>query len=75
MAQKLYLIAAAAERAGVCVGTVRMYCLRGQLQPTLDSSGRRLFVDADIDRIRAIYRENLSRRGSRGLGSEGVERC
>lgn len=58
----LFTIAAAAEQAGVHPDTVRAYCRRGLLCPQRDSSGRRLFSDADITRIREVFLDNLTRR-------------
>ncbi len=58
----LYLIGAAAQQAGLSHQTVRDYCRRGLLRPARDSSGRRLFTDADIQRIREINLENMARK-------------
>ena len=57
----LYLKGEAARRAGVCADTVRNYCRDGLLDPIRDSSGRRLFTDEDVKKIRSIYLDNLNR--------------
>ena len=57
-----HLIRAAAKLADVAPETVREYCKRGLLTPVRDSSGRRLFTDDDIRRIREIFLNNMSRR-------------
>ena len=56
------LTQALAEQADVCAGTVREYCRQGLLDPIKDSSGRRLFTEADVRRVREIYLENMARR-------------
>jgi len=56
------LIGVAAERAGVSPGTARSYCRQGLLDPVRDSSGRRLFSEDDIRRLREIYLDNATRR-------------
>ena len=58
----LYTIGPAARLAGVCPETVRNYCSQGFLEPLRDASGRRLFTNADIKRIREIFLDNLNRR-------------
>jgi DNA-binding transcriptional MerR regulator len=58
------LTKAVADRANVCEGTVRDYCRRGLLDPIRDSSGRRLFTEDDVLKVREIYVENTSRRRS-----------
>ena len=57
-----YLIQAAAGKAGVSVYTIRSYCRQGLIEPERDSSGRRLLNESDIQHIRAIYEEHMSRR-------------
>jgi len=59
---RFYLIGSVAEQAGVAPGTVRDYCRQGLLKPIRDSAGRRLFVDADVRRVREIYLANMARR-------------
>jgi len=59
---KYYLTGAIAREANVCPDTVRNYCRDGHLSPIRDTSGRRLFTDNDVKRIRAIYQDNLTRR-------------
>ena len=56
---KMYLIGAAAAGAGV---STRSYCRQGLLDPVRDSSGRRLFSEDDIRRLREIYLDNATRR-------------
>jgi DNA-binding transcriptional MerR regulator len=58
----VYLIGRAAQRAGISPETARGYCRRGLLSPVRDSSGRRLFDNSDIRRLREIYLDNMSRR-------------
>ena len=58
----LLLIREAATRAGISPDTLRHYCKDGLLHPIRDSSGRRLFTDADVTRIREVYLENMTRR-------------
>ena len=66
--QHFHLITSAAEQAAVCPDTIRNYCRLGLLKPARDSSGRRLFTDADIRRIREIYLDNMARK-TIGLGA------
>ena len=61
---QIYLIGGIAERAGISADTVRSYCRQGLLHPIRDSSGRRLFTEADLIRIREIYMDNMTRRPS-----------
>ena len=56
------LTQALADEADVCAGTVREYCRRGLLDPIRDSSGRRLFTEADVRKVREIYLRNIARR-------------
>jgi DNA-binding transcriptional MerR regulator len=56
------LLSAAAKEAGVSESTLRNYCRRGDLKPARDSSGRRLFDDSDVKRIRELFLDNLCRR-------------
>ena len=53
-----YLIRRAAERAGFSPDPARAYCRRGLIEPIKDSAGRRLFTDADVNLLRAIFRRN-----------------
>ena len=57
-----HLIGRASQRAGICPETARKYCREGLLNPQRDSSGRRLFSDDDILKMRQIYLDNMSRR-------------
>ena len=61
---RFHLIQSAADKARVSVDTIRSYCRQGLLDPERDSAGRRLFTDSDIQRIREIYLENITRRPS-----------
>jgi len=58
----LFLVSDVAEKVGISADTVRNYCRRGLLTPIRDSSGRRLFTEADVRRIREIFLDNMSRR-------------
>ena len=51
---RLFLTTEAGKKAGKCADTVRSYCEEGLLDPIRDSSGRRLFTDEDVKRIREI---------------------
>ena len=62
---RFYLTCRAAERAGISPDTVRTYCRAGLISPFKDSSGRRLFADDDVRRLREIYLDNMSRRPAR----------
>jgi predicted site-specific integrase-resolvase len=65
------LTQALADEANVCAGTVRDYCRQGHLNPIRDSSGRRLFTQADVNKVRRIYLENTARMpAGRRLGRE-----
>ena len=57
----LFLVSDVAEQVGISADTVRNYCRQGLLTPDRDSSGRRLFTEADVRRIREIYLDNMSR--------------
>lgn len=70
---KLYLIRAAAERAGLSTETVRNYCRQGLLTPIRDSAGRRLFTPENIQEIRQIYDSGAVRRPGKELLEP--ERC
>ena len=59
---KLFLVSDVAEQVGISADTVRNYCRQGLLTPDRDSSGRRLFTEADVRRIREIYLDNMARR-------------
>lgn len=61
---KLYGMSAAARAVGVSEETMRKYSDSGIVQPMRDSSGRRIFTDADIERAKE-YRA----RGSRSEGA------
>ena len=50
--------------AQISPDTLRHYCKDGLLHPIRDSSGRRLFTDKDVTRIREVYLENMTRRPS-----------
>ena len=56
------LIQAAADRAGVSAGTARAYFRQGLVRPLRDNTGRRLFTESDILRIREIYLANMAKR-------------
>ena len=58
----LYLTGEAARRAGTCPDTVRTYCKEKRVKPIRDSSGRRLFTDEDIEIIKRVYQDKMSRR-------------
>ena len=64
-----YLTAEAARRAGVHPDTPRNYEKAGLLSPLRDSSGRRLFTDEDVKRIREIFLDNRSRQVGTGGGT------
>ena len=64
MIMRFHLIRSAADQAGVSVDTIRSYCRQGLLDPERDSAGRRLFTAVEIQRIREIYLENMTRRPS-----------
>ena len=57
-----YLIRSVADQVGLAPETIRSYCNRGLLTPIRDSSGRRLFTEEDIERIREICLEKMARR-------------
>jgi len=57
----LYLIRAVADQVGLAPETVRAYCNEGLVTPLRDSSGRRLFTDHDVQRIREICLEKMAR--------------
>ena len=61
---RFYLTQSATDQVGISVVTVRSYCRQGLLGPERDSAGRRLFAISDIQRIRKIYLENITRRPS-----------
>lgn len=51
---RVYTIAGIAQAAGLHPNTIKNYCAEGLLAPMRDSSGRRLFCDADLARVREI---------------------
>lgn len=53
----------AAELAGISPQTARNYCCKGLISPDRDSSGRRVFSDADILQMRQIFLDNMTRCG------------
>ena len=67
------LTQALADRAQVSATTVREYCRQGLLHPIKDSSGRRLFTEADAVLVRGIFLANIARRpmATRAEGGEG----
>lgn len=64
---KLYLVSDVAEQIGISADTIRSYCRQGLLFPIRDSTNRRLFTDDDVLVIRAIYRDNMTRRPAMAL--------
>jgi len=56
-----HLIGRAAKEAGVSTDTARKYEAEGLIRPVRDSSGRRLYTDADIKKIREIRTANSHR--------------
>ena len=65
----VYVIAVAAELAGVHPQTLRNYERSGLLDPTRTAGGSRRFSEHDLDRLRRI--QELT---SEGLNLEGVRR-
>jgi DNA-binding transcriptional MerR regulator len=61
---RFHLIQSAADQVGISVDTVRSYGRQGLLNPERDSAGRRLSTESDIQRIREIYLDNMTRRSS-----------
>ena len=62
MQKRMYLIGRAAQLAGISPETARAYCRQGFLSPIRDSAGRRLFTEADVQRLREIYKTNAANR-------------
>lgn len=60
-----YTITPAASAVGVSVQTLRLYETRGIVQPVRDSSGRRLYSEADIERAKAHRAQTAQRVGRR----------
>jgi DNA-binding transcriptional MerR regulator len=58
----LLLISDVARKVGISPDTIRSYDRRGLLSPIRDSSGRRLFTEDDVTRVREIYLDNMTRR-------------
>jgi DNA-binding transcriptional MerR regulator len=58
------LISDVARKVGISSDTIRSYDRLGLLSPIRDSSGRRLFTEADVTRVRQIYLDNMTRRPS-----------
>lgn len=58
---QIYTIGGLAAEAGLHPDTVRNYCAEGLLSPVRDSSGRRLFEESDLKRVRAIALEKATR--------------
>jgi DNA-binding transcriptional MerR regulator len=58
----LYLIRSVADQVGLAPETVRAYCNEGLVTPLRDSSGRRLFTDHDVRRIREVCLAKMARR-------------
>lgn len=56
----LYTITEAARQAGVSACTMRLYDMRGIIQPQRDSANRRLFTQQDIETARK-YRASTRR--------------
>lgn len=57
----VYTIAGIAQAAGLHPSTVKNYCAEGLLSPVRDSSGRRLFDEKDLTRVREIALEKAAR--------------
>lgn len=57
----VYTIAGIAQAAGLHPSTVKNYCAEGLLSPVRDSSGRRIFYEKDLTRVREIALEKSSR--------------
>ena len=59
--EKLMSIGAAAKKAGVSRQTLQYYLMVGLLEPTeVTSTGRRLFDEKSVERIRLIKKLNAS---------------
>jgi DNA-binding transcriptional MerR regulator len=61
---------AAAARAGVSTATLRAYEADGLIKPLRTATGLRLFTQADIDRVKQIYRARQERHGRTGVRRE-----
>lgn len=59
-----FTISPAASAVGIATATLRTYEARGIVKPLRDSSGRRLYSDADIQHAKA-YRAQTAHRGGR----------
>ena len=55
--ETLFGISEAARRLGVAEGTIRSYDRRGTVSPVRDSTGRRLFTEADIKQVQQYRAE------------------
>jgi MerR family transcriptional regulator, heat shock protein HspR len=66
----VYMISVAAELAGMHPQTLRMYELRGLIQPQRSPKGTRLYSQLDVDRLRRI--QELTEMGLNLVGVEKV---
>jgi MerR family transcriptional regulator, heat shock protein HspR len=70
MQNRMYLIGRAAQLAGISPETARAYCRQGLLSPIRDSAGRRLFTEADVQRLREIFKRNADHRHSYAVDAD-----
>ena len=56
MEKNLLTIGLVARKLGISVEVIRWYELKGIVKPIRDSSGRRLFVHKDLEKINAYRR-------------------
>ena len=66
----VYMISVAAELAGMHPQTLRIYEMKGLVQPQRTAGNTRLYSDADVERLREIQRLTTEI----GLNLAGVER-
>jgi hypothetical protein len=64
------LTSAAAAQAGVSVATLRAYEASGLVRPLRTAHGVRLFTQADVEKVKQIYRARLERHGKTGARRE-----
>ncbi len=65
----LYMISVAAELVGMHPQTLRVYEMKGLVQPERTAGGTRLYSESDIERLRAIQRLT----SAFGVNLEGVD--
>lgn len=62
---RIHTTGSLARECGISERTVKNYADAGLLSAIRDESGRRLFPETDVQRVRELYLERVNQRGRR----------